>query len=267
MFCNNCGTLLCNGDKYCKVCGRLTEQYYNSPQRSDYPAVGYPHKTKVKTFPYVLVIILCTGLIIVGGIFAVSAAKGIAEGFSGAIRDSLGNSFTYPRHYYPDIPADPGYVPDNPDDWDLPGGSVFPPSGNGESGEIKADYEKLINSYFSMVSAGDSEGITDLLHPLVSEALDNAGFSQSEYAAEIDGYSNNYGSEVIDHYVYGMYPYENSRYTQLCELLGFTQAQLELYISVEVGVNMYTTDGHPDSYVYGFDLVKVQGEWFIIEIW
>lgn len=138
--------------------------------------------------------------------------------------------------------------------------------GNGNAENGYSDYETLIYDYFAMMEEGDSSSFADFLHPKVIEALDTEDIPQTEYAAALDDWIDFYGMEITNYDIGRGYPYENSDYTVLSDSIGLEQAELEQYIDVEVDVGILES-GEREEYIMDFDLIKVSGQWYIVEVW
>lgn len=259
MYCNRCGIKLHEDEKICYACGTLSPAHNSFSQKQNDISSKRTQKT-ISTIVFVSSLIIAAGLFITGGVVMASAAKGFFTGFFSAFKNEL--NYSLDPSPYSMIPGTP---PDGSEGFSTPYGNTQP-SGNAGTSEMPKGYEMVIDSYFSIISDGDPDRIIELLHPFVVTALESAGFLPNEYAREIDVHNENYGAFVMDHYIYGIFPYENSQYDYLCGFLGFEQAQLEQYISVEVGTNL-NIDDKEDNWIYNFDLVKINGEWYIIEIW
>jgi hypothetical protein len=137
---------------------------------------------------------------------------------------------------------------------------------DGEGEGSHATYDWLINDYFDLVAKGDNNAIVELLHPRVIEALQQHGYKETEFAEAVDAYIEYYGCFVEQFSVIDVYPYSTSDYATLEEKIGFDQAALEAYVDIYVAATV-KKDSQTINLWYDFDLVKIDGFWYLISVW
>lgn len=115
---------------------------------------------------------------------------------------------------------------------------------------VPDDYGELLDAYFEAHSEGDEAAIRALFAPSLRDDAD-----------EYDAWSDNYGSTVSDYTVIGVYPHSSSDAAGVGMLLGET---VEQYADVEVAVQY--AGGQEDA-TFDFDLVRIDGTWYLYEIW
>lgn len=138
-----------------------------------------------------------------------------------------------------------------------------------EEGDISnrhSAYEWLINDYFLIIGRGDKDAISELLHPIVIEALKENGYQQSEFADAIDAFVEYYGVFVEEYSIVEVYPYNTSDYAALAEKIGFDQAELEAYVDVYVGATI-RKEKNSEKLWFDFDLIRVDGNWYLVSVW
>lgn len=124
--------------------------------------------------------------------------------------------------------------------------------------------EELMSVYFGAFEEADEETIVSLLLPeLVEYALDN-GYVRKGLASEMDDYYDMYGNKISRWYVEDDYPY--SIYEDEFEEIGLDGSTVEEYTNYSTEVKLGGPDDY-DSYIFDFDLVKVSGKWYLIEVW
>ncbi len=209
---------------------------------------GYnqPQKKKMsggKIALLVIGILLIVGIVIGGVIWASTFVMD-------SMKEAIGD--VNPSDFYSNLPDFDSSFPEIFDD--------FSASGNYSS------YESLLEDYFKFAESGDRAEFSRFLHQNVRDILEKDGILEEEFAEELDGWVDMYGLEVLTYEVTDVYQYDNSQYSSLTDIFGFDQGEIDQYADVEVYVELQEDEGVTDWY-YDFDLIKVSGKWYILEIW
>lgn len=234
MFCEQCGAKLQDGAKFCTVCGtRVTDDIPAPAQQPQTPPAPSPAWTYQ----------------------APAGNTGYAQ--------------------------QPQYVPSQPQEQPkkklgkgaligiIAGGlvlvvillAVFGAFGSPGHGYVSQ--EKLIEAYFDAAEHRDFDRIAGMLAPNEVEYIsDYYNYSGSKEVCEfIDSWCpDQYSLKVDDWYIYDVDEYGDYDIEDV-------EDDLEIDVSEYVDVWVVVTFKNGDEYDYDFDLVKVNGKWYITEIW
>ena len=116
-----------------------------------------------------------------------------------------------------------------------------------ETGTAPEGYEDVIDAYFD--ARGDADA--DAIRALFPQAMRDEALSDADV----------HGSRVERWHVMSVYPHSASDAAGVSALLGETVTH---YVDVEVSVRF---SGAPEDEVWDFDLVRIDGAWYVYEIW
>jgi hypothetical protein len=116
-----------------------------------------------------------------------------------------------------------------------------------EGAPLPEGYEDVIDTYLSACSDGERDAIPGLYPP----SLRDENMDMPEY----------FGKHVERYSITGAYPHSASDAAGVGVLLGETVTH---YVDVEVSVRF---SGAQEDEVWDFDLVRIDGTWYLSEIW
>ena len=220
--------------------------YYDNTSKTQYVA-GKTKKPKGNRVGLLIILMSCMFVILFVCLLAVI-------GLLSDINSKVDNYLFYSDYY--------GYE-ENGDDYLQEEGIS---EGSNSSQDSYESYDWLLKDYFTLVTKGDSASIKQLLHPAVIAALEESGYNENQFAEAIDAFIDYYGSYVEEFSVVDVYPYSTSDYTALVDKIGFDQASLEAYIDIHVKTAV-RKDGNTEILYYDFDLIKIDGNWYLVSVW
>ena len=116
---------------------------------------------------------------------------------------------------------------------------------------VTEDYEDLIGAYFDAYEKND----TDAIRALFPEAL------RTEDLDDLDFWADGYGTGLQSYSLLYAEAYSAAEAARIAEQL---DAPVDQY--VDVGVTVHYADGRQDV-AFDFDLVQIDGTWYLYEIW
>lgn len=125
------------------------------------------------------------------------------------------------------------------------------------SGEIKAQ-EAVVESYLSYAESGNTARIKALFYPAVVEDCENL-YGASDVIEVLDSWTNYYG-EAVEHYEITEMETKDS---YLDTFHSMYDADADTYEDVTVKV----TYESGDYIIIDFDMVRVDGSWYLADIW
>lgn len=120
-----------------------------------------------------------------------------------------------------------------------------------EEESIPEDYADLIDAYFDAYEQND----TDAIRALFPEAL------RTEDLSDLDFWADSYGSELEGYSLMYTDPYSAAETARVADVL---DESVDQYVDVEITVHY--ADGQNDT-AFDFDLVQIDGTWYLYEIW
>ncbi len=122
------------------------------------------------------------------------------------------------------------------------------------------DYNKLIGDYFTAASKNDTKAIINMMLPEMRDLWKEMGMGDERALLdEMDYWTDNYGMAVMSWSINQIDEYDAEDALDFTAYLRIKPTQ---YVDIEVNADYgYTYD------TFDFDLVLVNGRWYIIEIW
>lgn len=131
------------------------------------------------------------------------------------------------------------------------------------SGGGYRNYHDLIDDYFDAFEEGDIYKICSLMPKEFVNAIRAEGYTRDDIAYNLDYWYDCYRNDVEEWHItgiedYGMAEYYYDDY--------FDAAQIDRFINVSADVWL---DGPTvyDTYIFDFDLILVDGRWYLICVW
>lgn len=297
MFCTNCGSQIPDDAKFCTECGKpITDEHLdearaeeapsyedNSSEHQDIPVMEKPEEaasdTPVENQAY--------------NWYAPPAREQPAPTPDFAAREVPGYQAVPVYNKAPGYPDQQAYQqPDQPQTYDqkyqapqkknsIPIIVIFCiigvaiigvlvwmfagglPGGIG-SGRGYDTPEELMSVYFGAFQEGNERTVVGLVLPeLVDYAILN-GYSKDELTEELDDFYDDYGNKVSSWYVSGKREY--SVYYEDFEDVGIDGSRIQKFMNYTTEVTL----GGPSSYnelTIDFDLVQIDGRWYLTDIW
>lgn len=132
------------------------------------------------------------------------------------------------------------------------------------SGGGYKDYNDLIGAYFDASADNDADAVLELLHPNITQALRDTDdyFSDYEILEDLDDWYSEgyYGYPVESWYVTDIDYMDDDDTSWMGDILG-------VYVESWIVVRTNTDFAYGESYYYDFDLVCVDGYWYIIDVY
>ena len=132
-------------------------------------------------------------------------------------------------------------------------------------GSAYYSYEDLIDAYFMMFEEGAGERLADLVQPDLVDFLLESGYDISTDQTIIDSWADYYGSAVLNYTIEDVYHYTDSDGYDYIQDLGFDVSEVEEYIDVTVTAEIGSA-GDSEALFMDFDLVCIDGNWYIIVV-
>ncbi|NMA07227.1 MAG: hypothetical protein GX928_05890 [Ruminococcaceae bacterium] len=127
-------------------------------------------------------------------------------------------------------------------------------------------YEDLIDAYFMMFEEGAGEKLVDLVQPDLADFLFESGYDISTDQTMLDNWTDYYGSTVLNYTIEDVYYYSDSDGYDYIQDMGFDVSEVEEYIDVSVTAEI-DSSGDSESLFMDFDLVCIEGSWYIIVVY
>lgn len=132
---------------------------------------------------------------------------------------------------------------------------------------IYYNYEDVIDAYFVMFEEGIGEDLANLVQPQMVDFLFMEGFDISTDQTLIDSWTDYYGSSVQSYTIDDTYYYDvDSGEYEYIQDWGFDVSTVEEYINVKVTAVIDDT-GETETLYMDFDMVSIDGYWYIIVVY
>lgn len=126
-----------------------------------------------------------------------------------------------------------------------------------------ATHQALIEAYFEHFSNADEQGMVTLYPQALRDYLDE-NYDCDDAASFLydrDEWYDNYGIPVTSWMISDVAEYDTEDYMDIALDLG---VRIESAADVEVTMMF---EGEDDSWVFDFDLIEIDGEWFLFSVW
>lgn len=123
-----------------------------------------------------------------------------------------------------------------------------------------ATHQELIQAYCDYYSAADESGMVTLYPEALRDQYDGYG-GASRLLDDWDSFYDFYGEQVDHWMISDIVEYEPSDYSELASDLG-----VAIESAADVEVTMWLEDSD-EPFCYDFDLIEIDGAWFLFNVW
>lgn len=145
-------------------------------------------------------------------------------------------------------------------------GILFALFARGETASVgHADQQALVDDYFACFNAADEAGMKRLYPAVLQDYLEDEGYGgTSAFLTERDGWYDNYGAQALLWKVADAETYDPEEYDDIAQTLG---VEIECAADVEVSVWFGAMQDDEESIVFDFDMLQIDGQWYLFSVW
>ena len=123
-------------------------------------------------------------------------------------------------------------------------------------------HQELIETYCGYFSSADEAGMVTLYPQALRDYLADAGYTDTAgFLYDRDEWYEDYGIPVAHWLISDVAEYAASDYKDIA---------LDLGVSIESAVDVEVTvwfEGEDDAWLFDFDLIEIDGAWFLLSVW
>jgi hypothetical protein len=140
--------------------------------------------------------------------------------------------------------------------------SVLDLFGNVGGARGYSNYRDLLDDYFDAFEDSDADAFVKLILPEIMDSAEESDLTNQDVAYYLDSWYDDYGNEVDSWYISDETAYSMDDFSYLYSLDGEDVSVIDLTVEVQL-------DGpwNYDVEIFDFDLIQVDGKWYLIEVW